>query len=60
VSEEGGLVILSFNLPFPLEAIFCLPLSTYVLAKLARVTMKEGSIFSLKESQGWGCYLLDS
>jgi hypothetical protein len=46
--EEGGLVTFSFNFPFPLEPIFCLPPSTYVLAKLARVSMKEGSILSLK------------
>jgi hypothetical protein len=35
--EEGGLVIFSFNFPFPLEAFFCLPASTYVPAKLTRV-----------------------
>ncbi len=35
--EEGGLVIFSFNFPFPLEAFFCLPPSTYVPAKLTRV-----------------------
>jgi hypothetical protein len=48
VLEEGGLVTFSFNFPFPLEPIFCLPPSTYVLAKLVRVSMKEGSILSLK------------
>jgi hypothetical protein len=46
--KEGGLVTFSFNFPFPLEAIFSLPPSTYVLVELARVSMKEGSILSFK------------
>jgi hypothetical protein len=46
--KEGGLVTFSFNFPFPLEVIFCLPQSTCVLAELARVSMKEGLILSRK------------
>jgi hypothetical protein len=44
----GGWVTFSFNFPFPLEAIFYLPPSTYVFTELARVSMKEGLILSLK------------
>ncbi len=47
-SKEGILITFSFNFPFPLEAIFCLPPSTCVFAKLARISMKEGLIFSFK------------
>jgi hypothetical protein len=47
--EEGGLVIFSFNFPFPLEAIFCIPHSTCVSTKLARISMKTSFILSLKE-----------
>ncbi len=36
------------HLPFTLEAIFHLPPSNYVLAKLPRVSMKHDSIISLK------------
>jgi hypothetical protein len=46
--EEGGSIIFSFNFPFHLEAIFHLPPSTYVYTKLARVSMKKGSILSFK------------
>jgi hypothetical protein len=47
-SEDEGSVTFSFNFPFPLEAIFHLPPSTYVSTKLARASMKAGLIFSLK------------
>jgi hypothetical protein len=44
----------SFNFAFPLEAIFHLPPSTYVFTKLARFSMKAGSIFSFKGiSKAW-------
>jgi hypothetical protein len=46
--KEQGSIIFSFNFPFPLEVIFHLPPSTCVLAKLARISLKEGSIFSHK------------
>jgi hypothetical protein len=48
VSEEGGLIIFSFNFPFPLGANFHLPPSTCVSIKLVKVCMKACSIFSLK------------
>ncbi len=48
VSKEGGSVTFSFNFPFPLEVILCLPPLTCVLAKLARVSMKESLILSPK------------
>ncbi len=46
--EKASSIILSFNFPFPLEMIFCFSTSTYVLAKLARISMKEGSILFFK------------
>lgn len=46
--KKVGLLIFSFNFPFPFEAIFRLPPSTCVHAKLVIVSMKEGSILSLK------------
>ncbi len=46
--EEGGLITFSFNFPFPLEAIFHLPPSTFVSTELAKVSMKVGLILSLK------------
>jgi hypothetical protein len=47
-SKDGGSITFSFNFPFPLEAIFRLPPSTYVPTELTRVSMKEGLIFSFK------------
>jgi hypothetical protein len=47
-SEEGGSITFSFNFPFPLEAIFRLPPSTYVSTELERVYMKTSSILSFK------------
>jgi hypothetical protein len=46
--EEASSIILSFNFPFPLETNFHFPPSTYVLAKLAKISMKEGLIISFK------------
>jgi hypothetical protein len=46
--KEGGSITFSFNLHFPLEAKFHLPPLTYVLVKLAKVSMKKGSIFFFK------------
>jgi hypothetical protein len=40
--------------------IFHLPPSTYVFAKLARISMKEGLILSLKEISKVGCCLSDN
>jgi hypothetical protein len=48
VSKEGGLVTFSFNFPYPFKMIFHLPPSTCVPTKLARVSMKKGSILSFK------------
>jgi hypothetical protein len=44
--KERAHVPFSFDLPFPLEAFYCFPPSTWVLAKLARFSMKASSIFS--------------
>jgi hypothetical protein len=46
--KEGGSITFSFNLPFPLEAKFYLPPLTCVLVKLAKVSMKKGSILFFK------------
>ncbi len=48
VWEERGSITFSFNFSFPLEAIFYLPPSTCVYAKLARASMQMGLIFFLK------------
>ncbi len=47
---KGGILFtFSFNFPFPLEVIFCLPPSTCVPAKLTRDSMKDGLMLSLKD-----------
>jgi hypothetical protein len=58
--EEGGSIIFSFNFPSTLEIIFHLPPSTCVPIELARVSIKKGSIPSLRGFLGCGCYFLDS
>ncbi len=46
--QRREFLFLSFNVPFPFElTFFRFPPSTYVPTKLARVLMKECSIFSL-------------
>jgi len=56
-SKEGGLVVLSFNFPFPLEVFFCLPPLTCVHAELIKISMKNGLMFFLKVISRVGCYL---
>jgi len=58
--EEEGLVIFSFNFPFPLEVFFHLPPLTCVPMALARVSMKDDLMFSSRESLGWGCCFSNS
>jgi hypothetical protein len=55
--EEEGSIIFPFNFPFPLEAIFHLPLEPMFLQSLQKFPRKKVQYFPLRESPRRGCFL---